>query len=247
MEESLKDVIEASSPSDVQAESSPADDTNVSAPAETPAKQVEQKENVPFDQHPRWKEVQENAKMKEQEAQYWREQAQKALDLANGLKPREQAVDPYAGMTPEEKAFYQKVRELAREEAQSQLAEKTKVYDQALQQYERETVKTIYDDFKSKNPDITSEDEVKMAQLVRPLRSSGMTAKEALDAAYRVVFFDRNAAKSVQQVKQQVNTKIQQKAAANIESSSVVPKGIPTKDKPTVRDFVMAKAKEMGY
>ena len=59
--EELKDAIEESSPLDVNTESSPV------VPEETPSPKVEQKE-VPFHEHPRWKEVQEDRRMAQERA-----------------------------------------------------------------------------------------------------------------------------------------------------------------------------------
>lgn len=244
MEDSLKDVVEAPSTSGVNTESPTVDSANAEVPVETPTKKVEQKE-VPFNEHPRWREVQEEKKLARQEAEYWRQQAQQALEVAKGSQPKVDN-DPYVNMTPEEKAFWEKARDLARQEAKKEVEEIKKQYDPYIEKYERETVQTVYESFKEKHPDITQEDEIAMARLVKPLRQSGMSAKEALDYAYRATFFDKNAQKTVQQIKQKEETKTQQKASANLETVTTYKGAIPTKEKMSLRDFARAEAKKLG-
>ena len=240
MEETLKDVVEASSPSDVQAAPSPAQE----APAETPAQQVEPKE-VPFHEHPRWKKVQQEKERAREEAERAKSEAAYYKGLAEGSK--QPAPDLTANMTPEEKAFWEKAREISRQEAKQEVEAIRKQYDPYIERYEKESVMTVYETFKEKHPDITQDDEVSMARIVKPLRQSGMTPKEALETAYKSVFFEKNVQKTAQQTRQQQTEKLQQKAAANLETTTVSQGSIPTKEeKLDLRETLKRGGKQMG-
>lgn len=236
----LKDVIEAPSTSDAKTESSPVEQV---APVETPTQQVEQKE-VPFNEHPRWKEVQEEKRLARQEAEYLRQQNLQLMELAKGFQPKEATVDPYADMTPEEKVFFQRVRETARQEAKAEAEALRKTYDTYIQKYEHDTVKSVYEEFKSRNPDVTPEEELAMAKIAGPLRQAGKSAKEALDIASKSILYEKLVQKTEQQKKVQTTQKTQQKQEANLETTTVS-SALPTKNpKETVREFGARMLKE---
>jgi hypothetical protein len=243
MLDDLKSAISASLPEDGQAESSTATvQADPAVPAEAPAQQAEQEKEVPFHEHPRWKEIQQEKEAARQQADHWRQQAERMAALAQGLQqPAAPAqVDQFAGMTPEEKIFWQKVDERAEQKAKA-IAESMVPQFQNQLKETREVVTTmIYQKFLDKYPDVKpgSQEEGQIAELF----SKGYS----LDDAYKVTFFEKQRQKEALQTKQQAQQKIQQKSAANLETSTSNPSSIPQKQKLSVREFALRKAQELG-
>jgi len=65
----------------------------------------QEEENVPFHEHPRWKEVQADKEKAVAEAQYYRGQAEMAKTIPQ--QQQQAPVDRYAGMDAQTKLFYQ--------------------------------------------------------------------------------------------------------------------------------------------
>lgn len=203
----LENVLEASQPSDVPASS--AEQAGVpAAPVETPTYQVEQAKEPPFHEHPRWKEVQE-------ERNYWRDLAIKQADTPR--QPQAPAPDPEAGMSPEEKVFWQKQRNLAREEALKVAQEREQVFAQQLNQIGNAVTAISYERFQQIHPDVRpdSPEENAIAQYFK----SGVP----LEDAYKIVMFDRLKSEKATQAKTVQANKTQEKLHANLETRSIPP------------------------
>lgn len=221
--EDLKNAIQESLPDNVNPESLP-DDVNKDvqpgssqeAHEETPSPKVEQEKQVPFNEHPRWKEV-----MRERDRE--RERAdrlqQQMVELAMRQQNPQTQTDPYAGMTPEEKVFWEKQRQIAREEAQRVAQEAGTTLRNELLENKILVTSMMYERFLEKHPDIQpdSEEAGQIAQKVK--------AGLSLEDAYTVVTYPRKL-KEVQdsvhaKKTQQQTKKTTEKIAANLEGSGV--------------------------
>lgn len=217
------EIDESAAPStvtDVEQESSPA------APAEAPAQQAEQTE-APFHEHPRWKQVLE-------ERDFLKQQLAAAINrpAAPVAAPQIQE-DPYAGMTPEEKAFYAKVEEIAERKANKIVSEKETIVRKELDETRQMTAMIAYERFQAKHPDVTpgSQEEVAIANLYNRGYS--------LEDAYKVAMFDKIQQGKVTQAQVKKVQTIQQKLAANVETSGIpASSGMPPAKKMSIREFV---------
>lgn len=238
MENPLQSAIQDSLPEDVTAESSPAEAGTPAAPVETPTPKVEQP--TPFNEHPAWKSFQER---KEKEVLAERERSERLerqlFELTNRMT-QPKAEDPYAGMSPEEKAFYQKIDQMAEQKVRKVLDEVAPQFRNELKETKEVVAALTYEKFLNKYPDVSpgSQEESQIAQLFQRGYS--------LDDAYKVVFFEKNRQKEVKKVTEQTQQRVQQKQMANLETSTIQPNAIPSKQKMTVREFALAKMKEMG-
>lgn len=209
---------------DVNQESSP------EAPVEvTTTKTVQEEEQqTPFHEHPRWKELQE-------EKRWLKEQ----LALANSrpIAPNNQQPtvqdDPYAGMTAEEKSFYQKIEDIADRKARKIVAEKEAIIGKELTETRQIMATVAYERFQSKHPDVlpNSPEEAQIAQLYQRGYS--------LEDAYKVAMFEKVTNQKAQAAQVRSNQKVQQKIAANVETANIpANSGLPQQKKMSIRDFV---------
>jgi len=251
MDNPIQSAIAESLPADVNTVPSTADapevvtaDSPAAAPVETPTPKVEQEE-IPFHQHPRWQEVQEARRKAAEEAAQAKAEAAYWKGLAEGRQPNQQPqpeVDPYAGMTLEEKAFWQKQREVAREEAMKVAREYGAPLEKKITESQEVVAALAYERFRNQYPDIqpNSLEETKIADYYRRGYS--------LDDAYKIVKFDEVKQKSVTQAKTQQVIKTQQKAAANLEQTSLPPvSGLPQKEKVNFRQLMAKNLEAAGY
>ena len=179
------------------------------AHAETPAPQVEQKE-PPFNEHPRWIEVQ-------RDRDYLRDTNAALMKL---MQIREAAPvinqpDPYANLTPEEKNFWKQVDERAETIAQRKIESVRPQVEQELRETKEAVASMAYERFQLQHPDVKpgSQEENAIAQYFQRGYS--------LDDAYKVVMFDRIGVQKAQQVKDIQVNKVQQKIAANVETKGI--------------------------
>lgn len=225
MPDELKSVIAESLPADGNAASSPAstDVTPTSSeavPVETPTSKVEPKE-VPFNQHPRWKEVLSDR-------DYWKQAAMEAMEKAKQPAPQPQN-DPYAGMTLEEKAFWERNRKEAQAAAREVFLEESRKLIPEIHQTRSEVTGLILRDFRKEHPDIQpgSEEEVQIAEKFKQYYRPGTNPIDALNDAYLLVTAPRKFKETEETVRKRLteeHTKKQQnKIAANLEGPNIPP------------------------
>ena len=226
----LENAIEASQPSDVQSAPSAEQTGEPVAHVETPTQKVEQEKEVPFNEHPRWREVQE-------ERNYWRELALKQAQPT--VSPTPQA-DPYAGLTPEEKVFWQKVDERAEAIAQKKIESVRPQVEQELRQTKEAVSLMAYERFQQQHPDVKpgSPEENAIAQYFQ----KGYT----LDDAYKVVMFDKIGTQKAQQAKEVLVNKVQQKIAANVETKTISPTS-NLSPKASFREMMKREMEKSGF
>jgi hypothetical protein len=179
-----------------------------------PAEQGEtqpEKEETPLHEHPRFKEVVD-------EKNWYKQQLEQIVQRQQQPTPQPQApqTDPYAGMTAEERVFWQKQREIAREEAQ-------KVIGPQVQQGIQEIARLRVEQFQRDHPDVkaNSPEETQIATKIR----QGYLPEDA----YRAVMWDKKVGQVQQTKTQQQQQRLQQKRQANVVSpTSVSPQAAPS-------------------
>lgn len=221
------------------AESPAADVDQDSSPEvleETPSSKVEQVKEVPFNEHPRFKEVIE-------EKNYWKEAAMKALDRVSTPQPVSvPEYDPFSDVTAEEKPFFERVDKMVESKARKLIEEKERIFRQELDRTRVMTADMMYRNFLKENPDVVpnSPEEKQIAQLV--------AGGYPLEHAKKIVMFDANARRQVQQTKGKTIEKTKQKSEANLERSTTAPvNGIPKKGARSVRDVFEDNFKKLGF
>ena len=219
---------------DVMVDSSTTEQTDVTpessqaAPVETTTQKVEQATpEVPFNEHPRWQEIMEERK-------FLREQ----LAIANSRQVAQQPAqaieaDPYAGMDAETKTFYQNLDKRNEAIIKKAVAEKEVEFKRELSETKQILATVAYERFQSKHPDVSpnSPEEAAIAKLY----SRGY----ALDDAYKVAMFDKMQNQKVQQAQVKKTQTIQNKVAANVETSTIpANSGLPQGKKQSIREYV---------
>ena len=232
-ENEVINAISESLPEDGNADSSTAEGqaSQPEAPVVTPTQQVEQEKEVPFHLNPRWQE-------RQRELEDLRRQNQELLQIAQRqpiVQTVAPAVDPEANLSPEEKQFWAKQRQIAREEALKVAEAEKQGFNRELRETKETTAALMYERFLNKNPDILpgSEDEAKVVQYFQ----RGYTLDDAASLV-RLPKLQREL--ELQKTQKQVQ-KVQQKVAATQETTTVAPKnGLPEKKHSSIRDFVTA-------
>lgn len=228
----LKSAIQESLPEDGTAESSPVPAEETAAPVETPTQKVEQ---PPFHEHTRWKEMQA-------EKEYYKQMALQAMEIAKRpAAPVERQVDPYEGMTLEEKAAYEKIGSFARAEARKEIEAARKPLLDELSQTKQIQATMLYDRFRSQHPDVAAGSQEENA-IARLYQNSNYAL--TLDDCYNTVMGPKWQSKIAELEKAQKQNKIQQKISTPPESSQSIPpiSGVRTKEKV---DFRARMAEEM--
>jgi len=233
LEDQTTEEVESSTTEDEEVESSTTEETQVE---EATSEQATEKE-PPFHEHPAWKDFQSR---KDAEASRERERADRLeRQLIESTKPRPTPDDPYAGLTDEEKRWYQqddkRVARIAerisagREEKLRQefQAEKQVIYS--------EFGKLAANQFLEKNSDI-KQGSPELEAIISEARES----KVSLEKAKRIVMYDKQGNLAVEKVKKAKERKLKEKQEANLETSTVNDKGLPAKDDESV-DATMAK------
>jgi hypothetical protein len=236
--EELKSAIQESLPENVTPESLPTDvnkdvtpDSSKAAPEVTPSPKVEQE--VPFHEHPRWKEIRERERVASERADRLERQL---MEVSNRLSTP-QAKDPEEGLAPEEKAFWAKSRQIAREEAQRVKQETEPLVQRELQEQRMLVSSLMYERFQQQHPDVKpgSEEENSIAQKVR----SGYS----LEDAYNLVTYPQKLKSATEaarkQVEEEIQRKTKQKIAANLEGTGVSSNSpIQSKPRVSIKDLV---------
>lgn len=207
MEEEQKDAVVESSTTEQQ-DANP--DSSQEAPVEaTTNEAVQGEQEVPFNQHPRFQELIE-------ERNYYKDLAKKAVERPIMAQPQQaQQEDEYAGMSQEEKQFFQKIEKIAERKAHKIVEEKEEGVRRELNETRQILATVAYERFQAKHPDVppNSPEEAQIAQLYQRGYS--------LDDAYKVAMFDKVKNQKVQAAQVKSNQTVQKKIAANMETSSI--------------------------
>ena len=240
MPEELQDAIEESLPSDENLESSPEVDSEldqeVSSEATEP--QAETKE-PPFNEHPRWKEVQEEKRVAQERADRLEQQL---MDISNKLAtPKEPGKDPYDGMNEEMREWAKFIDNRAEAIADKRAEKERKLYREEQTQTKQQLAMIAYKEFQTRHPDVqpNSSEENAIAKRV----SMGYSP----DDAYEIIVGStkRKALEEELAKTRRVKAKNTQKLAANLETGGVASGSpIQPKDNMTVRDFVEHQLKQ---
>lgn len=206
----------------------------------TPQKPT-QEQNVPFNEHPRFKELIE-------ERNYYRGLLEKQMQNQQQAQQFQQPQSPQPqqpqelGNTPEEREFYRLQRQIAREEAlkvsQEQLGQIRPVIDAGRQELARMKVAQ----FRSEHPDIkpNSPEELAVAERI----NAGYTTEDA----YRAVMWDSKFSDTERQKNQQNQQQNEAKKRANVEQRSIPPSAaLPTNSKIPLRDRIKQEADKLQW
>ena len=172
-------------------------------------------EKVPFNEHPRFKELINEKNELKDEVKQLRNQ------VFDAVKPKEAEQDPNAGKSLEEKAFYEDMDVRTK-----------RIVDNAIKKAE-EKVQVVYDAygkiaaerFLDKHPDIK-----KGSQELKDIVKKAQQIGGNLEDAYKIEMFDSNAQREVEKVKKVKQAKTKEKIAANVETRNLPPQAIKAKD-----------------
>jgi len=202
-------------------------DSSPEALGEATSEQAVQEKETPFHEHPRWKEIQE-------EKEYYKQQLAALINKPNVI-PQQPVVekDRYAGMTAEEKAFYQAQDERARQIAREVAAEEKAGVLKELNETRQILATVAYERFQSKHPDVLPNSQEE--RTIATLYSKGYN----LEDAYKVAMFDKVQQDKAQQAKAKQTQVVKQKLAANVETSTIPSSsGLPQGKRKTMKEFV---------
>jgi len=201
-----------------------------------PAEQGTQEPIVPQEEgkipYSRFKEKVDEANWLKQQLEMQLQQRQSAV--------QQPTQDPYAGMTAEEKVFWQRQREIAREEAlkvsQEQMGQIRPVIDAGRMELAQMKVQQ----FRVQHPDIkaNSPEEMDIAQRIQ----QGYTP----DDAYWATMGPRGLKVATEQGKQQAKQQIVAKKMANVDTSASVnaPKVLTLRPVPKTRSEIEEQTRE---
>lgn len=219
--------------------------TGTAKQPETPAPEAEaqpdsgtepqQQENVPFNQHPRFKElIDENRwlkKMHEQTLQQ-RQQAQQF---------QQPEVDPYAGKTPEERLFYMEQDRRIREEAQKIVRNEMAKLSPVIDAGRMEIARIKAEQFHREHPDVKAGSPEEY-DIVQRIQQYGYAPEDA----YWSVMGPRGIRRAAETAKQQVKQQLTAKKQANVESSSGVSTQAQPAKKLSFREAMDLEMKKAG-
>ncbi len=186
----------------------------------TPQKGDNQEQNVPFNEHPRFKELIE-------ERNWYRQQLERQHQ--SQPQPQQPTTSPYEGMTAEEERFFRMIDARAEKIAE----QKFKQVNPALEAGIRELTSMKVQQFRDTHKDIkpNSPEETEIARKIQ----AGYLPEDA----YRSVMWDRRVSEAENKGNITVKQKIEAKKQANVENNSI-PQGAtpPTKNKTTLRQRI---------
>jgi hypothetical protein len=195
-----------------------------------PDKTESQEQNVPFNEHPRFKELIE-------ERNWYRQQLERQNQNQPQAQPQQPTTDEFAGMTPEEERFWRAIDARADKRAE----QKFKQVNPMLEAGVRELTNMKVQQFREAHKDIkaNSPEEIQIAQKIQ----MGYLPEDA----YRSVMWDKRSADAEKQANSNIKQKIEAKKLANVEQTSIPQGGTsPTKSKLTLRQRIEANAKALG-
>lgn len=237
-----KDENAASSPAqDVRTESSTVETTEAQ-PAEGTAKQPVEKE-VPFHEHPRWKEIQQEKEEAKRRAAFLEGQLQAIQQQQN--KPIAEE-DLYTGLSAEEKVAYQNLDARTKKIFMKEIQARESQYENRIARAEGVIARIAEKEFRKENPDLeqNSPEEARIAKLI----GAGLDAEEAAWAVLGKKRAERAALEKETQLKTKQQAKTQEKIQANLETKSVSTTLQPVKkeSKNITMDDLEKTAKELG-
>jgi len=208
----LEDAVASSSEADqaaqqpLETQTPPAEEGVTPEPEAQPAEEGK----IPYD---RFKE-------KVDEANWYKQQLEQLAARQQPPQPTPApAQDPYVGMTPEEKVFWMKQREIAREEAQKVLQQNVSPQlEAAKQEFARMRVEQFHKDHPDIKPNSAEEtliaDKIKQGYLP--------------DDAYKIITYEQKMGQKQTQNSQQQQQKLEAKKKANVVSpQSVSSQSVP--------------------
>lgn len=223
--ESLPEGVEpeVSSP---EAETQPTQETETPTPQEDETPEAEE-QRVPYD---RFKE-------KVDEANWYKQQLEQQMQQPKTQQPIQQpTTDPYAGMTAEEKVFWQQQRKIAREEAESVAKTKEAEYKAQFEQQQRVISNLLTRDFRREFPDVKrgSQEEQAIAKRI----SQGYPP----DEAYKLEMWDKKVGDKKSQTQQTQQQRLEAKQKANVVSpQSISSQATPSGQKETFEEELRRK------
>jgi len=247
--EDLTNAIQESLPEDVSPESLPeqAEALQTQAPEtaqESPSEATEPKAEItepPLHENPRFQEV--IAQKNEAKARADRME-QQLLEISGKLAtPKENETDPYAGLSEDEKRFWQAVDQRAEVKARAVAKEERKGYMKEQETTRATLAMMAYKEFQTKHPDIKPNSTEEIAIADRYKRGY------SLDDAYELVVGSpkrKGLEEELARVKSgNQKVKTTQKLAANLETGGLPP-GSPLQSTPkeTVTQFVERQMRE---
>jgi len=209
----------------------------------------------PLHEHPRFQEViAEKNELKETVARL----QQQVVDIATSRQTPDQKQDAVDELLAGEDKDTQKwvkdfLHPIINKVVEKAKGEATKPLLEQIQRSNAMVGEVIADRFLEKNPDIEKgSDEMKaVTREAANLAKYGMPIKEALEKAKRIVMFDKVGKKAVEKVKAETKEKIKQKAAANLETTSIPSQALSGKKTNDSGEITMddfnAVVKEGGY
>ena len=202
----------------------------------TPKQPKSQKQNVPFNEHPRFKEVIE-------EKNALREQNARLMEILQRqqqpqVQPQQLTTPQELGNTPEEREFWRMIDKRAEMIAEA----KIKKVNPMLEAGVRELTNMKVQQFRQAHPDIKSNspEELQIAQKI----NMGYLPEDA----YRAVMWDKKVAEAEKQGNQVTKQKIEAKKQANVEQHSIPQGGTaPTNKKLSLRQKIEEAAKDLEF
>lgn len=189
-----------------------------------------QDSNVPFNEHPRFKELIE-------ERNWYRQQLERQQPQTQ-VTQQQPTTDDFAGMTPEEERFWRAVDKRAEIIADRKVQKVNPMLEAGVRELTNMKVQQFRDAHKDIRPN--SPEETQIAQKI----SMGYLPEDA----YRSVMWDRKSADAEKQANSNIKQKIEAKKQANVEQTSIPQGGTaPTKSKLTLRQRIEANARELEF
>lgn len=197
----------------------------------TPQKAESQEQKVPFNEHPRFKELID-------ERNWYKQQLEQRLQQPQPQPQFQQpAQDPYANMTPEEERFWRSVDVRAERIAEQKIQKVNPMLDAGIRELTNMKVQQFRDTHKDIKPD--SPEEIQIAQKIQ----MGYLPEDA----YRAVMWDKKVAETEKQANNNVKQRIEAKKQANVEQRSIPQSAnLSTKEKLTLRQRIERNAQELG-
>jgi len=193
--------------------------------------QPESQEQVPFNEHPRFKELID-------ERNWYKQQLEQRLAQQSQQQPQQPTQDPYVGMTAEEEKFFRMIDARAEKIAEQKLRQISPVIDAGrmeLVQMKVQQFRVAHSDIKPNSPE-----EIAIAEKIQ----LGYLPEDA----YKTVMWDKKVADAEKQGNINVKQRIEAKKQANVEQRSIPQGGIsPTKSKLSQLERIRQEADKLDW
>jgi len=217
----------ASSPEAVSEAQEKVTETPTPQEGVTPEPVKEEQGETPLHEHPRFKEVVD-------EKNWYKQQLEQ--QMARQQQPQAPPQDPFAGMTPEEKVFWQNVD--ARAETKAKQILQTQVNPQ-LQAGIQEVARLRVEQFRRDHPDIKA-DSVEETAIAEKIRTGYLP-----EDAYRAVMWDTKVGEKRESSQAEQQKRLAEKRQANVVSSQSVSQQAVTPTKEKFDDAVARKIRAL--